>query len=287
MNKKQDDDEVPGIGHNQGPAIDQEPPPESDKLNLINTVNSSGGDQHHSVDADDYSADSVANPEQQPGPKTIDGKEAANAAGYTKVAGKHVAADGLVSRRGYRRILPESRNREEIEGDLEKLDEIAKQVLRGRNATIFEKCVIRPLEDGSRRPPVEEVAAQFNIEDKRVYKILDKCWDKISGALPRFKAGAPLTEASGSPLCSICGRHESSKTICPRGHYGGCDRRSYGFRHFFGAGRLHHDLHLPSEDEARMTRFAEEQSEKWEQNYGPKRKPRLSDFFKAPKRNAK
>src|SRR5262249_44501478 len=150
-----------------------------------------------------------------PPPRVVEGFEAKWAAGYIKDAGKTVAADGLVSRRGYRRILPESGNREEIENDLEKLDEIAKQVLHGRNATIFEKLVIKPLADGVRKPPVEGVAAQFNVTPKRVYKILDTCWDKISKALPRFKAGAPLIEDSGPTMCSICGRSEFSNTMCP------------------------------------------------------------------------
>src|SRR5262249_49771223 len=117
-------------------------------------------------------------------------------------------------------------DQERLHDDLEKLREIAKQVLHGRNATIFEKMVIKPLEDGVRHPPVEDVAAQLNVvKPKRAYKILAKCWDKISKARARFEAGEPLMEEKRSSVCSECGRPDSSNTMCPRGNDGACGRR--------------------------------------------------------------
>src|SRR5262245_9614487 len=48
-------------------------------------------------------------------PRTLHGFESRWAAGYTKTAGKTVAADGLVSRSGFRRILPNNDDDEWIE----------------------------------------------------------------------------------------------------------------------------------------------------------------------------
>lgn len=139
--------------------------------------------------------------------------EAKWASGHTKVAGKHVANPGLLQRGGKAKILPESNNREEIECDLEMLREVANQVLHGRNGTIFNRHVIEPLGDGKRHPPVSDTAAQFNVEEPRVYKIMDKCWQKIREAVPRFLAGRPLTGEDRSPTCSICGRPDSSTAM--------------------------------------------------------------------------
>src|SRR5262249_36135156 len=136
-------------------------------------------------------------------------------------SGKWRNPDGLVSRRGKRRIVPESRNSDEIECDLWLLREIAEQVLHGRNATIFEKLVIKPLEDGGCHPPVEGVAAQFNITLKRAYKIRDKCWDRVLREHNRRQQQE--AQEDGSAICGICGKRRSSDLLCPRGRYWGCE----------------------------------------------------------------
>ena len=258
-----------GFADRRAKSSNQKPEPVSDKLNLIRAANSSDGDRHHSVDADDYSANATANPERQLGPRTVDGNQAKWAAGYTKVGGKHITADGLVSRRGYRRIIPgiTQQEREWLEEHTSKLREIAKRVLHGRNGTIFQKCVINPLL-GERKSSVEEMAAQFNIKPKRVYNIIDKCKDKVLREYNQQRRGSPGKE--NTVVCRICGRPESSKEICPRGHYGACDRRSYGFR-WGGYDGFHTDLRPWREDEA-MMRLARVQTERWENKYGPKRR---------------
>jgi hypothetical protein len=130
--QEKDDEYLAGIGHNQGPAIDQEPVSESDKLNLVNGVNATGGDQHHSVEADDYSANSSDS--LSGGRGGIDGFEDRRASGFKKVDGRHVAADGLVSRRGLRRIIPGATREEQewIEEHTWQLRELAKDMFHGR-----------------------------------------------------------------------------------------------------------------------------------------------------------
>ena len=222
-------------------SIDQKSTLELDKLNLLRTANSiSAGGGKHGVDHDDYSSGSDAS--KQPGPRTIEGYETKWAAGQTKVGGKHVAADGLVSRLGHRRIIPgiTEEEREWLEVHTWRLQEIAKQVLHGRNATIFEKCVINPLL-GEPKSSVERVAAQFNIKPKRVYNIIDKCEEKVLREYNRQRQGRPQEEKSA--VCSICRRPVSSNAICPRGNYGDCEHRfpSGPPNQVWGNG-LHHDL---------------------------------------------
>ena len=96
--------------------------------------------------------------------------EAKLAAGFTKIGGKHVAADGLVSRRGYRRIIPNAGTDPDwLEYRAEQLAEIASKVLHGRNATIFEARVIAPLK-GLPKWSVEDLAKQFGVTPKRIYR---------------------------------------------------------------------------------------------------------------------
>lgn len=205
--------------------------------------------------------------------------EAKYATGFSRQAGKHTDHTGPLTRGGRLKIFPESSDLGELHGDLENLREIAKQVLRDRNATIFEKLVIKPLEDGVRRPPVEEVAAQFNIKDKRVYKILDKCWDRVAKARARFEAGAPLIEKERSPMCSICGRPQSSNEICPRGRYGGCKddppRPGVCSSEAFPPEVYARWAELEAGEEARLEKYRRDYLEgvmrRWENTYGVNR----------------
>jgi len=112
--------------------------------------------------------------------RSVDGFEAKWAAGFTKVDGRHVAADGMVSRRGYRRIIPESGpGREWFEDRAEDLAAAAKEALRGRNATVFDGRVLNPLMGRPKRS-IEDLAEQFGTPTKRIYKILDECRDQIA-----------------------------------------------------------------------------------------------------------
>jgi hypothetical protein len=112
--------------------------------------------------------------------RTVEGFEEKRANGFTKVDGRHVPADGIVSRRGYRRIIPDSGpGAAWLEWRIEELARVAKEVLRGRNATVFEGRVLNPLMGRPKRS-VEDLAEQLGRPTKRIYKILDECRDQIA-----------------------------------------------------------------------------------------------------------
>jgi hypothetical protein len=194
--------------------------------------------------------------------------EAKCASGFTRQAGKHTDYSGPLTRGGRLKIFPDSSSEVEIQHDLEILQDIAKRVLHGRNATIFQKLVIEPLADGRRHPPVEDVAAQFNVTPKRAYKIRDKCWDKVLREHKRRQQHE--SQAVGSRVCSICGKPDSSNEMCPRGNDGACDRRSYGFRWgLFDTIGFHRDISPFFSEEMGGSR--KEETEKWENTYGVNR----------------
>lgn len=136
--------------------------------------------------------------------------EERQAAGFTKVAGKHIPADGLVSRRGQRRILPDGGpDLDWLEWREEQLEEIVKQTLHGRDATIFRRRVI---ENGS----VEDLAREFNVTPHEIYKRTEKSKNRVIAAARKAfgKSEAAngqkdneraLQEAWGR-VCAECGR---------------------------------------------------------------------------------
>jgi hypothetical protein len=113
-----------GVGHNMGPALEESdkdraavPKGTMEKWGASETTVESDAkaaeEKTKKPDVDVGSAPAVFDVENanysDPGfisAKTVEGFEAKRAAGFFKVAGRHVAADGLVSRRGYRRIIP-------------------------------------------------------------------------------------------------------------------------------------------------------------------------------------
>jgi hypothetical protein len=96
-------------------------------------------------------------------------------------SGKWRNPDGLVSRRGYRRVSPLDSQEEAWlkEYRIDVIRETATRILYGPHATIFEKYYFGE----PRRSTVEELAAQFGKLDKRIYKILEKCRQKIIRAI--------------------------------------------------------------------------------------------------------
>jgi hypothetical protein len=186
------------------------------------------------------------------------GIEAKYATGFSRQAGKHTAHTGPLTRRSGRlKIFPESIDQDQLYDDLEKLRAIARQVLHGRNATIFEKLVIKPLADGVRHPPVKDVASEFNIEDGRVYKIIHKCWNRISKARARFEADAPVMEKDKSRVRNNQQSRDPADRSDPQLHYWH---------------RQHDKWPWPEdEDEERRLRFYKEENEKWENTYGVNR----------------
>ena len=111
--------------------------------------------------------------------RSVEGFEEKWANGFTRVDGRHVPADGMVSRRGYRRIIPDSGpDAAWLEWRIEELARVAKEVLRGRNATVFEGRVLDPLMGRPKRS-IDDLAEQLGRPAKRIYKILDECRHRI------------------------------------------------------------------------------------------------------------
>jgi hypothetical protein len=149
--------------------------------------------------------------------------EIVQAQGFRKKDGKHIATDGgLVSRGGYRRIMPNRDDGfwlESIKPDqLGDLERVARAVLTGRNATVFDGLVLAPLRSEPKRE-VKDLADQFGVRPARVYKILHKCIAKvkkrqaeiaaggsIDGKPPHFEMMALLEAWENTDRCSLCGR---------------------------------------------------------------------------------
>jgi hypothetical protein len=151
-------------------------------------------------------------------PRTIAAYEAKRATGFTSDgSGKRIAADGLVSRGGYRRIIPGETTEEENKREwrAEELATIAAEIFSGRNATIFEGRILNPLMGRPKRS-VEDLAAQFGIPTQRVYKIEERCRERVMAAFstPSRKmdhkgfvaAAGQLQKWAESERCSLCGR---------------------------------------------------------------------------------
>jgi hypothetical protein len=147
--------------------------------------------------------------------------EAFRGSGHAKAAGKHVSADGLVARSGRRRIAPEFmlsdiHDRELWADRADQVADTAKEVLRGRNATVFEGRVIAPLRGDPKRS-VEELAAQFGVSSAKIHKITERAKDRV---LEVFRQRmAPQIEGDKCPRCgrvyadwnfSECGRNNGA-----------------------------------------------------------------------------
>src|SRR5262249_13153455 len=130
------------------------------------------------ADTDLNSEDARTDSEPKASPRTVQGYESRWAAGYTKVAGKTTVADGVLSRGGFRRILPNDDDDGWLkhckEYRLRELEDIAKDIFHGRNATVFEGLLLAPLR-GERGRTVEELADQFGLTPQQIYKIKNKC----------------------------------------------------------------------------------------------------------------
>jgi hypothetical protein len=126
--------------------------------------------------------------------RTVEGFEDRWAAGFAKIDGRHVAADGMVSRRGRRRIIPDSGpGAAWLEWRIEELATVAKEVLRGRNATVFEGRVLNPLMGRAQRS-IQDLSDQLGRPPKRIYKILDECRHRIE----EHRRNPPVEDAKGN-----------------------------------------------------------------------------------------
>lgn len=105
-------------------------------------------------------------------PANVSAIEEFRARGFAKIKGVHIMADGLVSKKGYRRVTGIPDDREML--DVETARELAEKVLHGRNATIYSRCVIDHA-DGLRGATEQQMARQFGISVSQVYRIIGKC----------------------------------------------------------------------------------------------------------------
>jgi hypothetical protein len=209
--KKRDDDKTVfdegefGIGHNQGPPLDDREviaaeaeadanaDTDSQLLKRKHPSRISGSrltkedlawlrareksGQLEKVTWDSpYGSDAIENFEMRmAGPSRPDPSSTSDETGGVDCKWRN--PDGLVSKRGYRRIAPDEK-RWLNDNNIDELREIAARVLHGRNATVFEKHVTNPL-IGLPKSSVRELAAQFGVTEKRIYKILDSCKQRI------------------------------------------------------------------------------------------------------------
>jgi hypothetical protein len=132
--------------------------------------------------------------------RSVEGFEEKWANGFTRLDGRHIPADGVVSRRGYRRIVRSGPDREWLEERAEEVEKITKELLRGRTATVFEGRVLYPLMGRPQRS-IEELAEQFGVPAKRIYKIEAAGRARVSEGLKRLAA----CKTDGDK-CPTCGR---------------------------------------------------------------------------------
>jgi hypothetical protein len=200
--KKREDDEKAifdggrfGIGHNQGPALEDS---ETETPDIDNAPTKPGvcgpilSDAHNAQLKEWEKSRQLEKVKQvSAGSEALDARMAALAAG---------GVDGLVSKRGFRRIIPGATREEQewIEEHAWKLREIAKDILHGRNATVFERRFLNPL-DGHPKPPVGELAAQFNVTEKRIYNIEEDCKRRVIEEYRR--RSAPKSHGDKCPMC--------------------------------------------------------------------------------------
>jgi hypothetical protein len=120
-------------------------------------------------------------------PAAVEGFENFRAAGFVKIGGRRLMADGLVSRGGYRRVFSDALletvwDREMWADRAQDLADLAGQYLGGRTATVFEGLVINPLLGRPGRT-VDDLARQFGVTPDRIYKIKNKGKERLALAV--------------------------------------------------------------------------------------------------------
>lgn len=140
--------------------------------------------------------------------------ETYRATGTVKIAGRTVSADGLVARSGRRRILPEATDVTALEDKAEQLALVARRVLHGRNATVFEGRVLAPLLGRPKRS-VKDLAAQFGVTPDKIYKIVERCKERVLKVYEQFSK----LKITGD-RCPTCGR------VYDEWNFGQCGRNN-------------------------------------------------------------
>jgi hypothetical protein len=118
--------------------------------------------------------------------------------GHVKVAGKHIAADGLVSRGGYRRILPDRTTPWNPEWE-EQTRHAAESVLQGRDLRIFERAFLEPVIRGGPTPPLRQIAEAEGVPVARISRIK---YDVTKEVLAALKRGLAAESIDAEPTAS-------------------------------------------------------------------------------------
>ncbi len=134
--------------------------------------------------------------------------------------GRYIAEHGLVSRRGLRRVQRDDSgmNGFDASGKKDLVEEAAKKVLRGRNATVFEGRVLNVLR-GKPQQTIKELASQFDTTPKQIYKAAERALAQVQAELK-----APRERRNGSgEKCRLCGRRFGvyelwPEEVCKRGY---------------------------------------------------------------------
>jgi hypothetical protein len=148
--------------------------------------------------------------------------EAKWAAGYTKVAGKHITNPGLLTSGGKAKILPETVDRRWMEAHADELERIANAILSPRDLVVFRARVIDPLM-GRGKQDVNYLAKQLNVKTGWIYKSIDGSWQKVATAVQATAANDPGEQAFIDALrtkCGRCGRERLRQwnDVCPDRH---------------------------------------------------------------------
>ena len=102
--------------------------------------------------------------------------------------------------------------------------QVAKEVLRGRNATVFEKHVLNPF-FGRPKESCEALAKQFGCSVDRIYKINERNRKRVENAMRQRREVAslsrPADERERCPTCGFVYDNFGQGPECNRG-YGWC-----------------------------------------------------------------
>lgn len=98
------------------------------------------------------------------------------------------AHSGLLSRRGYVRIIREGISATQLDAWAREAREIAGKVLSGFYALVFERLVWGPILNGVQRPTVRDLALQYGRSEKKISKILRKCEARVRAEKERRTA---------------------------------------------------------------------------------------------------
>jgi hypothetical protein len=146
-------------------------------------------------------------------------------------SGKHVAFGGLTDRKGRRKVFPMQTDEEAWTAEINtnELMDIAETILHGRNATVFEGLVLRPLR-GLPKRTVDDLAKQFGILPARIYRIKNDCVERVKKEIAKGKLEAqtqPTGYREANKIFEVCERckreyplsaHPRRRSVC-RGNY--------------------------------------------------------------------